>query len=71
MKIYVWEGDLSDYYPGLVIAVASNLRDAKNAVRKRYGIKSDYLESDLKQPPEVITITDDMPAMAWTQSGGG
>ena len=71
MKIYVWEEMLSDYYPGLGVAVAPNLRAAKKAIREAYGVKSAYLESDLKQPPKVITITDDMPAIAWTVSGGG
>ena len=71
MKVYIWEEALSDYYPGLAVAVAPNLRAAKKAVRTAYGVKSDYLEQDLKQPPKVITITDDMPPVAWTVSGGG
>lgn len=71
MKLYVWEGVLTDWYSGMIVALAPDLRTAKAAARKAYGHPSDYLEQDLKSRPQVIRITDGMPAQAWTVSGGG
>lgn len=72
LKLYVWEGVLADWYSGMAVAIAPDLRAAKAAVRKAYGIKSDYLEQDLKTVrPQVIRITESTPAQAWTVSGGG
>lgn len=72
MKLYVWEGVLTDWTSGLIVALAPDLRAAKTAVRKAYGIPgSDRLEQDLKGKPQVIKITDSTPAQAWTVSGGG
>ena len=72
MKLYVWEGVPTDWYSGMIVALAPNLRATKAAARKAYGIPgSDYLEQDLKSKPQVIKITDDTPAQAWTVSGGG
>lgn len=70
MKLYVWEGALADYYGGLIVALAPDLRQAKIAARKAYGYKSDRLESDLKTKPDVYPVTDRMPAVAFTVDGG-
>ena len=41
MNIYIWEGALADWSGGLIVAIAPNLRAAKKAARKAYGLKSD------------------------------
>jgi len=70
MKLYVWDGALADWYSGIIVALAPDLRQAKIAARKAYGISSSRLECDLKQPPQVIKITDATMVQAWTVSGG-
>lgn len=70
MKLYVWEGALADYYGGLIVALAPNLRQAKIAARKAYGLSSASLESDLKEKPKIIPVTEDMESVAFTCSGG-
>lgn len=71
MELYVWEGVLTDWSSGMIVALAPDLRSAKAAVRKAHGYSSDTLEADLRTKPQVIRITEGMPARAWTVSGGG
>ena len=71
MNIYIWEGALADWSGGLIVALAPNLRAAKQAARKAYGLESDLLEQDLKQKPQVVKITETTEPQAWTCSGGG
>lgn len=71
MKLYVWEGALADYTGGIIVALAPDLRQAKIAARKAYRVPSDLLEADLRRAPQVVKITDGMPAQAWTVTGGG
>lgn len=74
LKLYVWEGILTDWYSGMAVAVAPDLRAAKNAVRKAHGQPSPWLESDLKTTAPVVIRLDQLDpatALAWTVSGGG
>jgi hypothetical protein len=75
VKIYVWDGALADYYGGLIVAVAPNIRAARDAVRKERGSKPgdlghSELEQDLKEKPQVVRITDKTRARAWCCNGG-
>lgn len=76
-KIYIWDGALADYTGGMVIAIAENLKAAKDAVRKDLGnpqpgcLGYSELEQDLMETPEVVRITETMRPRAWHCYGGG
>lgn len=70
MKLYVWEGVLTDWTSGMIVALAPDLRAAKTAIRKARGYHSDTLEQDLRTRPQVINITDSTQPQAWLVSGG-
>lgn len=73
LKLYVWDGPdiLADYFSGMIVAIAPDLRAAKAAARKAYGSPSDYLESSLRQRPIVVRLDESTRPRAWCVSGGG
>jgi hypothetical protein len=70
LKLYVWEDALTDRYPGIIVAVAPDLRAAKTAVRQAHGIPSPTVEDSLRVAPKVIRLTADTPPQAWLAWGG-
>ena len=71
MKLYIWEDVLHDYWPGMIVAIAPDLRSAKDAVRKAYG-SGPVLENDLKKvKPTVVDLSKNPKPKAWYVSGGG
>ena len=73
LKIFVWEDAFSDWFPGLAVAIAPDIRSARRAIIDAYGLGaagSDYARTQLAVKPTIIPITDGMPAQAWMVSGG-
>jgi len=70
LKLYVWEDALADRYPGIIVALAPDLRTAKTAVRKAHGgPPSATVERDLRAAPKVIRVTPGTPPQAWLAWG--
>jgi hypothetical protein len=68
MKIYIWDGALTGWSGGLIVVVARNLTEAKDAARKKINpgaIGRASLEQDLKEKPEVVRITETMRPRTW------
>jgi len=52
MKLFVWEGAVRDYWPGIMFALAESVEDARRLIlEKAVGI--DMVEKDLKKNPKV------------------
>lgn len=51
LKLYVWEDVLTDYTPGIMFALAENIDQARDLIRKSGNI----LESDLAGKPNVYS----------------
>jgi len=65
MKVFVWEGVLVDYTPGMMFAVAPTLEEARAELRK----KSSYIpDDDLNQQPEILDLSEPAAFLCW---GGG
>ena len=60
MKLFVWEGILTDWSNGIMFALAPNLREAKKAILKKSGVyKSSWLKEELNSiKPRVIKDTE-------------
>lgn len=70
MKIYIWDGALAGWSGGLIVVVARNLTEAKDAARKKINPSNSEmgrsgLEQDLKSKPEVVRITETMRPRTW------
>ncbi len=65
MKLFVWENVLSDYTPGLMIAVAPTVNEARKMLRKAIPWVP---EGDLEEQPEIVNMTK--PAVFWVGGGG-
>ena len=70
LKLFVWEDSFADWFPGLAVAIAPDIRSARRAVMTAYGTDSDYARRELAVEPKIIPVTEDMPAQAWQVSGG-
>jgi len=70
LKLYVWEGAFSDYYPGMAVALAYDVRQARSLVIAKYGISNEYARAEVAGQPEVIRLDTAQP-QAWQVSGGG
>lgn len=55
LKLFVWEGALTDYTSGIVFALAKDVEEARKLIREKDGTGSKYLEKDLEHEPLVIT----------------
>ena len=64
MKIFVWEGVLSDYTDGMAVAYAETLEDA-------LGKFDDYIADQLGAPTTVIDCDTDKNAFTAYVYGGG
>ena len=58
MKLFVWEGVLTDYTSGIAFALAENAIEARKLILDKYEKEQSYfpdmLVSDLKKEPLVI-----------------
>lgn len=52
LKLYVWEGVLTDYSEGLVFALAESAKEAREMVRKSHG---DGVVKELDKKPDVYS----------------
>ena len=65
MKLFVWEGVLTDWTSGMMIAIAPTADEAREALLK----ECDYLPlEDLAQEPEEHDLTKNVAYYVW---GGG
>lgn len=64
MKLYVWEGFCYDYSPGLAVALANSVDEAKNQIGEVYDISKYTDWGELK----VYEVTEPMAAAV---GGGG
>jgi len=63
LKLFVWEGVLEDYTPGIAFALAENVDSARKQIIK----KDDCVDmSDLMGEPSIITKPE-----GFTNWGGG
>lgn len=72
LKLYVWEGVFADYYPGIAVALAYDVREARRLVLAEYGSSSSaYARRELAAKPKVIRLDGKTRPRAWQLSGGG
>lgn len=53
LKLFVWEKVLVDYTDGIMFALAKDVDQARNIIRKR--AREYYIDDDLEKEPEVYT----------------
>jgi hypothetical protein len=83
MKIYAWEAcdALTDYYPGLAVALASTVKEAREAVALEYhgssaraaASRAALVEELAKEEPHVTRLAGcrSKRPIAWAMNGGG
>lgn len=83
MKIYAWEScdALSDYYPGMAVALASTEKEAREAValeslgasKSMRAERAELVEKLAKEEPHVTRLDGCRPKkpIAWAINGGG
>jgi len=65
MKLFVWEGVLTGYTSGMMVAIAPTVEEARKQLKKR----CDYLlAEDLHKEPDVYDVTEPVAFHVW---GGG
>jgi hypothetical protein len=65
MNLYIWEGVLTGYTDGMIVAIAPNLETALTAAG------ADYLRADMgRVTPTVIEINDNTKPECWHVYGG-
>jgi hypothetical protein len=67
-KLYVWENVLEDYTPGMMVALADNVKDAKRILKQ---IDPNIPEEDLARTPEIVDLSNPETIGAWVVWGGG
>ena len=76
LKLYVWDDVFIGYYPGLAVAIAPDVRTAREMVFKTYYGKDTKLDAHHKQSdlvihkPKVYVIHDNMKLRAFVIGGG-
>lgn len=66
MKLFVWEGVLTDYSSGMIVAIAPTLEKALAAIAR-----DSVREEAACHTPEVVEITRRTPPQSWHVYGGG
>jgi len=65
MRVFVWEGVLTDYTSGMMVAIAPTIEEARAALLK----ECNYIpESDLSQQPKEFDLSETVSFVCW---GGG
>jgi hypothetical protein len=73
LKLFIWQGDgiLQDFASGMIVALAPDLRTARNVVRRSYtDTGSGDLEPSLARRPQVIRLAETTSPQAWYVNGG-
>ena len=68
MKLYVWENALCDYSCGMIICIAENLDDARNAWRKEF---KKWMKTEIMNDPIVYDLEIPCDAICHFVTGGG
>src|SRR5690348_5914443 len=56
VRLYVWDGVLTDYSSGIAFAMAESEEEARRVIlEKAQDYEKDLLERDMAQPPTVYT----------------
>jgi hypothetical protein len=63
MKLFVWDGVLTDHTSGIMFAIAPSIEDARKQLRKHVGV-----DNDLVQDPTVYRVDRRVNRAVW---GGG
>lgn len=69
MKLYVWEGVLTDYTDGIMFALASSVEEAREQIRnahRKLWNSEPYFEADLAKVPDEY----DSPVGFYLHGGG-
>ena len=70
LKLYVWEGVLTDYSSGVMFALAHSTKEAREVILKKEtdssGYVGTYLKNDLKGRPQIVSKPE-----GFTCWGGG
>lgn len=53
LKLYVWEGVLTDYTSGIAFALAYSAKEARQLIIAQHGYATGQLIEDLKARPSV------------------
>lgn len=70
MKMYVWEGVLRDHTAGMAVALAENIREARNSVCAKLGPGA-WAQNEIRNTDPTIIDTRRKTAVAFTVHGGG
>lgn len=78
LKLYIWECIFTDYFPGMAVALAYDVREAREAIAESQGyVASNWqrIVDELKSvEPEVIHLSGSRATKkirAWAVHGGG
>lgn len=63
LKLFVWQGVLRDYTPGMMVALAYDVDHARQLLRESICYS---VEDDLSSEPDIVTE----PAAFWVAGGG-
>lgn len=65
MKLFVWEGVLTDYTSGIMFAIAETVEEARASLLKKCDYIPDY---DLNKQPSEFDLSRSVAFVCW---GGG
>ena len=69
MKLFIWEDVLTDWSPGLVVAIGNDLEDALAAIKEVDAVARGVLRATPSEVIELNSVTP--PRKAWLVWGGG
>lgn len=70
LKLYVWEDVFADYYPGMAMALARDVREARRLIAQKYPSPASAMR-ELAGQPQVIRLDEQTAPQAWYVCGGG
>ena len=71
VKLYVWQGVLTDYTDGMIVVLAPDFETALATMRDHPEGIDTPLQDMGRVEPTVIDLADDVKPQAWLVWGGG
>lgn len=68
MKLYIWDGVLTDWTSGAIFVVAPTLAEARKAVLAEHD--SDSVRADIAARPRILDLSKVKKPEAWLVWGG-
>ena len=71
MKIFIWEGVLTDYTDGMAVAYAETLEEALLELDKKQNYPDFHMSRELGEPTTIIDCDNDKTPQSFFVYGGG